>query len=105
MISAGLSGAFTVTDSRKESGPAPTTQELRERAEATREQLGETVEALAAKADVKAPVHEGGAAKHQVSEKTAPVRDTVLRNRTWFLAAAGATGALLVFLAVRGIRG
>ncbi|MDX6351469.1 MAG: hypothetical protein QOF84_6259 [Streptomyces sp.] len=94
-----------MTDSRKESGPAPTTQELRERAEATREQLGETVEALAAKADVKARVHDkAAAAKHQMGEKAAPVRDTVLRNRTWFLAAAGAAGALLVFLAVRRIR-
>ncbi|WP_127354153.1 DUF3618 domain-containing protein [Actinacidiphila soli] len=91
-----------MTDSRKESRPAPTAQELRARAEITREQLGETVEALAAKADVKARVHnKAAAAKHQVSEKAAPVRDTVLRNRTLLLAAAGAAGALLVFLAVR----
>jgi hypothetical protein len=92
-----------MTDSRKESRPAPTAEELRARAEATREQLGETVEALAAKADVKARVHDkAAAAKHRVSEKAAPVRDTL--HRTLFLAAAGAAGALLVFLAVRRTR-
>ncbi|WP_330289617.1 DUF3618 domain-containing protein [Streptomyces sp. NBC_00576] len=52
----------------------PSSEELRRRVEATRQGLGETVEALAAKADVKARAQEKTTAvKHQVAEKTAHV--------------------------------
>ncbi|WP_405836898.1 DUF3618 domain-containing protein [Streptomyces sp. NBC_01518] len=50
----------------------PSTDELRAQVEATREELGETVEALAAKADVKARAQEkADTVKQQVEEKTA----------------------------------
>ena len=52
----------------------PSSEELRMRVEATRQGLGETVQALAAKADVKARAQEKSTAvRHQVSEKTAHV--------------------------------
>lgn len=52
----------------------PSSEELRMRVEATRQGLGETVQALAAKADVKARAREKSTAvRHQVAEKTAHV--------------------------------
>ncbi|MFE2416357.1 DUF3618 domain-containing protein [Streptomyces hokutonensis] len=59
---------------------ALSTEELREQVEATREELGETVEALAAKADVKARAQDKAhAVKQQVGEKTAQA-EAHLRN-------------------------
>ncbi|MEV0989580.1 DUF3618 domain-containing protein [Streptomyces sp. NPDC049949] len=63
--------------------PAPTpggpdSAELREQVERTRDELGKTVEALAAKADVKAQVKEKAAAvKDQAAEKAALVSDQI----------------------------
>ncbi|GAA0461627.1 DUF3618 domain-containing protein [Streptomyces stramineus] len=57
---------------------APTPQELRERVEHTREELGRTVEALAAKADVKARAQEKKAEiKEQAADKAAQVAEQV----------------------------
>ncbi|AZQ39304.1 DUF3618 domain-containing protein [Streptomyces cyaneochromogenes] len=51
--------------------PAPSSQDLREQVEATREELGRTVEVLAAKTDVKARAHEKATeVKQQLAEKT-----------------------------------
>lgn len=59
----------------------PSPEELRIRVEATREELGETVEALAAKADVKARAQEKTTAvKQQVAERTTHVT-AQLRDR------------------------
>lgn len=60
---------------------APSPEELREQVEATREELGETVGALAAKTDVRTRAHEKTTAvTHQVAEKTTQVR-TQLRDK------------------------
>jgi hypothetical protein len=57
-------------------GEAPTTDadEIRAEIEVTRAELGETVEALAAKADVKARVKEK---QHEVADKIGEVRQTI----------------------------
>ncbi|MFE9928615.1 DUF3618 domain-containing protein [Streptomyces sp. NPDC005533] len=63
--------------------PAPTpagpgSAELREQVERTRDELGQTVEALAAKADVKAQAKEKAAAvKDQAAEKAALVSEQI----------------------------
>ena len=81
-------------------------QELREQIEETRSDLGDTVDALSAKADVKAQV------KDQVDERKAQLRDQQARaqaklndlsgqakdNPTPFAAAAGGLVALLVLI-------
>ncbi|MFZ4297711.1 DUF3618 domain-containing protein [Streptomyces cinereoruber] len=107
--------------------------ELREQAEHTRDELGRTVEALAAKADVKAQAEEKVAAARekaavaagQVKEKAAAATDLVKEktpdpvlekaevvaqkakaNRTPLVAATAAlAGFLLVRRIVRGRRG
>jgi preprotein translocase subunit SecF len=75
------------------SGQDPTPDELREQARATRDELAHTVEALAAKADVKAQAQQKAAetrtqaqqkaaeAKHQVQDTTAHVLQTA-RDKT-----------------------
>ncbi|WP_405785818.1 DUF3618 domain-containing protein [Streptomyces sp. NBC_01367] len=67
--------------------PAPTpaspgSAELRDQVERTRDELGQTVEALAAKADIKAQAKEKTAAvKGQAAEKAALVSDQI-REKT-----------------------
>ncbi|MFE4257908.1 DUF3618 domain-containing protein [Streptomyces sp. NPDC056883] len=57
------------------SDPTPSSEELRDRIEHTRDELGQTVEALAAKADVKAQAKEKAAeAKAQAMDVVADVR-------------------------------
>ena len=57
------------------SGQDPTPDELREQARATREELAHTVEALAAKADVKAKVqHKAAETRAQAQQKAAEAR-------------------------------
>ncbi|WP_438272125.1 DUF3618 domain-containing protein [Streptomyces antibioticus] len=68
-----------------------TPEELRGRVEATREELGRTVEALAAKTDVKA----------RAREKADRGMRLARSHRTSLIAAAGALAALLVALEVR----
>ncbi|MER6348894.1 DUF3618 domain-containing protein [Streptomyces sp. NPDC001595] len=66
-----------MTQDKPQSGDetARSPEELREQVETTRKQLGETVEALTAKTDVKARAHEQAeAVRHQVSEKTTQVK-------------------------------
>ncbi|MFG2989115.1 DUF3618 domain-containing protein [Streptomyces sp. NPDC048257] len=103
-------------------GGEPTPGELREQIEHTRDELGRTVEALAAKADIKAQAADKVAlvtgqvrgriehAAHLASEKTPdPVLEQASRaagaaraNRTALLAVGA---ALIVFLVVRRKRG
>ncbi|MEW2632592.1 DUF3618 domain-containing protein [Streptomyces sp. NPDC048389] len=60
------------------SGQDPTPDELREQARATREELAHTVEALAAKADVKAQARQkAGEAKVQARQKGTEVKHQV----------------------------
>ncbi|MFB6805301.1 DUF3618 domain-containing protein [Streptomyces sp. NPDC056387] len=56
----------------------PTPAELREQVEFTRDELGQTVEALVDKTDIKAQAKEkAAAAKEQAAEKTAAVVDQI----------------------------
>ncbi|GAA4455656.1 DUF3618 domain-containing protein [Phytohabitans houttuyneae] len=76
-------------------------EELRADIERTREDLGDTVSALAGKADVKARTKEAVAdAKDRVGERAGEVTDTVRRRPVPVAAAAGgalaAVGAVLV---------
>ncbi|MFJ6367807.1 DUF3618 domain-containing protein [Streptomyces virginiae] len=97
---------------RQPTADEPSPEELRARIEHTRDQLGRTVEALAAKADVKAQATEKAAhvtgqirdrvqhVAHLAAEKTPdPVLDKAGRAA---LLTVGA--ALIVFLLVRGNR-
>ncbi|MFJ9338767.1 DUF3618 domain-containing protein [Streptomyces sp. NPDC101733] len=66
--------------------PAGTTEEIREHVEATRDALGKTVEALAAKTDVKARAQHkaaevGDLVAAKASETTAQVRETTAQVR------------------------
>jgi hypothetical protein len=79
---------------------------LREEIEHTRAELGETLEALAAKADVKARLRDAADdAKervrervHEVAERTGEATGVVRRYRVELLALVGAAVAVLVFL-------
>lgn len=65
-----------MTNQQHDDQPRPSSEELRDRIEHTRDDLGRTVEALAAKADVKAQVHEKAAdVKAQATETAATVKD------------------------------
>ncbi|MGI5215361.1 DUF3618 domain-containing protein [Plantactinospora sp. CA-290183] len=91
---------------------------LRAEIRQTRAELGETVQALAAKADVKARI-KGSAAQtrervlQRAGQTTTTVRSTVhdagsvaLRNPVpWAVIAAGALALTIVVLVVRGRRG
>ncbi|MFE9928486.1 DUF3618 domain-containing protein [Streptomyces sp. NPDC005533] len=67
-----------MTDESRTRIGTPTPEELREQVEHTRDELGQTIEALAAKADVKAQAKERTAAvKEQAAEKTALVADQI----------------------------
>ena len=84
---------------------ARSAEEIRSDIEQTREELGDTAAALAAKADVKARAKEKIAgAKQSVSEKTpgstgeaaGGVKTAVERHPTAFAAAAGFVGGLVL---------
>ncbi|MDX2389114.1 MULTISPECIES: DUF3618 domain-containing protein [unclassified Streptomyces] len=63
---------------RSTTGGAPTPEELREQITHTRDELGRTVEALAAKADVRAQAKQKTAAvKQEASEKAALVTEQI----------------------------
>lgn len=64
-----------MTDEAKTGGTTPTPDELREQVDGTRKELGETVEALAAKADVKSRVQDKAVAvKGQVQDSAVHAR-------------------------------
>jgi hypothetical protein len=71
---------------------------LRDDIERTRAELGETVQALAAKTDVKARVRESAAHGADVVKES--VRDAGRRPRSWIAIGAGAA-ALVVLLVLR----
>lgn len=67
-----------MTDDPRTHIGTPTPEELREQIQHTRDDLGQTVEALAAKADVKAQAKEKAAAmKEQAAEKAALVSEQI----------------------------
>ena len=71
-----------MTDTPPTNHSAITSEELREQLEGTREDLGETVDALAAQADIKHQLSErAGQAKAQAREKAAQVGQLV-KDRT-----------------------
>lgn len=72
-----------------------TPEELRAQIEATREELGETVEALAHKADVKAR------AKERVDEVRAEARQLPRRHSRELAIAGGAVAVIAVALLAR----
>ncbi|WP_067968542.1 DUF3618 domain-containing protein [Nocardiopsis trehalosi] len=74
-------------------GTAPTAAELREHIDETREELGRTVEALAAKTDVKARAQAGAAdARRRVRAGAGQAARAARRNRVRLLAVAAAAG-------------
>ncbi|MFJ4487349.1 DUF3618 domain-containing protein [Streptomyces longwoodensis] len=86
------------------SDKSPGPEELRERVERTRAELGRTVQALAAKADVKARAREKAAeagrhASRTVGELKAQGVQLARDNRTVLLVAAGVV--LVTWLALR----
>ncbi|MGW7296451.1 DUF3618 domain-containing protein [Streptomyces sp. NPDC054829] len=95
---------------RPDHAAAPSPEELRTQVDEDREELGETIEALAAKTDIKARAQEKtAAAKQQAAEKTAlvkthaaetaaQVRTQVQANRTPLLAVGGAALTVLLLL-------
>jgi len=84
----------------------PDAVRLREEIEQTRAELGETLEALAAKADVKARLHDAAddakerlqERAHEMAEWTGSATRSVRRYRTPLLALAGALVAVVVFV-------
>ncbi|MER7400178.1 DUF3618 domain-containing protein [Streptomyces sp. NPDC000151] len=77
---------MTGKSQNKHASESPTPEQLRERVEHTREELGRTVEELAAKADVKARAKEkAGDAKAKAQDKAddakAKVQDAVVHSR------------------------
>lgn len=76
-------------------------QRIRQEIEETRAQLGDTVDALASKVDIKAR------ARTWMAARTGPVRDqlaaTSVRDRQQ-AAAAAAIAMIVVYLAIRGWR-
>lgn len=72
-----------------EADEAKTPDEIRAEIEQTQQELGDTVEALAAKTDVKAQAQDRIAtAKHQVTENVAAAKDTVTQRKDDFVAKA-----------------
>jgi uncharacterized coiled-coil DUF342 family protein len=85
---------------------SPDRQEILDDIEETREQLGHTVEALAAKADVKAQVQHkaaeaAGAARQQADHALAAVGS---RRQELIVAAAGLAAGLLTWILTRPLR-
>jgi ferric-dicitrate binding protein FerR (iron transport regulator) len=87
---------MTARDStgRQAGGATSDPEELRQEIERTREELGDTVEALAHKADVKARVQERVTDISQRAQATAAQGARTVRNRRAPLAAIG--GAVLL---------
>lgn len=81
---------------QRQDGPAvgeKSPEQIRREIEATREELGETVEALAAKTDVKARAKEKvDDVKATVAEKTGGVRDTVAEKTQSFKSSEPGSG-------------
>jgi len=85
---------------------SPERQAILDDIDETREQLGQTVGALAAKADVKAQVQNkaaqaAGAARQQVQRVTAAAGP---RRQVLTVAAAGLGAALITWIATRPLR-
>lgn len=73
--------------------------------ERTREQLGETVEALAAKVDVKARAQrKAGQLTGQLKSKVDQAKKQIMQRPIPVAVAAGAVGALVVTLVIIGQR-
>jgi hypothetical protein len=79
----------------------PDSEALREEIQHTRAELGETVQALASKTDVKARVRESAARRAELVKGS--VRDAARRPVPWIVLGAGAA-ALAVLLVLRGRR-
>lgn len=74
----------------------PSSAELTEEIEATRAALGETVQALAAKADVKARMSgQAQQMRRLAAQQVRRVRAQARRNRFWLVAGAAASGLLV----------
>ena len=87
------------TEDKATPAPKPTIEELRAGIKQTRADLGETVQALAAKADVKAR------AKEQVEIARARALETVRTNQVPIaIAVAGAMAVVGIILVLRGRR-
>jgi Protein of unknown function (DUF3618) len=81
-------------------------QQLAAEIERTRERLGETVEALAAKADVKARAqHKAGQLTGQLKSKANEAKRQITRRPIPVAVSVGAVGALvLTFVLIRHMR-
>ncbi|MGP3977496.1 DUF3618 domain-containing protein [Streptomyces sp. 8N114] len=92
-----------MTDSTKTNGhgPAPSPEELRAQVEETRRELGETVEALAARADVKA---QGRRKAAEFKSKAQRAAKTTRGSPSVPVAAAGAALVALVLFVRRSRR-
>lgn len=87
------------TEDKATPAPKPTVEELRAGIKQTRAELGETVQALAAKADVKAR------AKEQVEVVRERALETVRANQVPIaIAVAGAMAVVGIILVLRGRR-
>jgi ElaB/YqjD/DUF883 family membrane-anchored ribosome-binding protein len=77
-------------------------QELEKEIEQTRERLGETVEALAAKVDVKARAQEKlGQLANQAKQQAGQAGQQIRKRPIPAAATAGAIGALVLFALIR----
>ena len=87
------------TENKTTPAPKPTVEELRAEIRQTRAELGETVQALAAKADVKAR------AKEQVEIARGRAIETVRTNQVPIaIVVAGAMAVVGIILVLRGRR-
>jgi hypothetical protein len=87
------------TDKKATPAPKPSVEELRAEIKQTRAELGETVQALAAKADVKAR------AKEQVEVARERALETVRTNQVPIaIVVAGAMAVVGIILVLRGRR-
>ena len=87
------------TENKTTPAPKPTVEELRAEIKQTRAELGETVQALAAKADVKAR------AKEQVEVARERALETVRTNQVPIaIVVAGAMAVVGIILVLRGRR-
>jgi hypothetical protein len=87
------------TENKTTPAPKPTVEELRAEIKQTRAELGETVQALAAKADVKAR------AKEQVEIARGRAIETVRTNQVPIaIVVAGAMAVVGIILVLRGRR-
>jgi hypothetical protein len=87
-----------MTDQSETTGQQKTPEELRGEIEETREHLGETVEQLAAKADVKARAHEKVEERKQAARDKAEHVKTEVKSKPQI--PAGIVGAAVVVVAL-----